>query len=150
MTEYDAATGKLRPVWAIRFSPWVVLAACLVGGTVSGVVLAFTLITGPGFDELAPAASVAKGALLVLGSCVILFLLVGPALGWGLAFSMRQVKNHNVHILACAALGLFVGLSVGEYIGALQGISGLGGVAAPAVGIGAAVGRWAISNHAQI
>jgi ABC-type Co2+ transport system permease subunit len=112
--------------------------------------LDFTLITGQNFDELAPAASVAKGAILVLGASVLLFLVLGPVLGWGLGFILRNTTNHNIHVLAFAALGAFVGFSVGEYIGRLDGVAGLGMIAAPAVGIGAAIGRWAISDHAKI
>ncbi len=150
MSEYDSKSGKMRPVWTIRFSPWMTLLGSLVGGTVAGFVLDFTLITGVGFDELAPAASVAKGAILVLGACVLVFLFLGPALGWGLGFALRSTTNQNIHVLAFAALGAFVGYSLGEYIGRLDGVSGLGVIAAPAVGIGAAIGRWVISSHSKI
>jgi len=46
-------------------------------------------------------------------------------------------------VLAFAALGLFVGFMLGNVIG-------LGSVLAPAAGIGAAAGRWAISRQAKI
>jgi hypothetical protein len=150
MSEYDPETGELRPVWTIRFTPWTVLFGSLIGGAVTGAVMDLTLIPGDSAPEAISDMSVARAAILVLGASVLLFLFLGPALGWGLGFALRNVQNQSLHVLAFAGLGLFVGYSVGEYLGRLGEVAGLGSVIAPAVGIGAAVGRWSISRFAKI
>lgn len=150
MTEFDPETGKLRPVWTIRFSPWTVFVGSLVGGAVAGGIIDIMLIPGEAGPDVVSSRTVGQAAVLVLGISVLVFLLLGPALGWGLGFALRNVQNQGIHVLAFAALGLFVGFSVGEYLGQLGGVNGLGAQVAPAVGVGAAIGRWSISKHTKI
>ncbi|MBN2176317.1 MAG: hypothetical protein JW722_01510 [Demequinaceae bacterium] len=150
MSEYDPKTGRLRPTWSIRFSPWTVLLGSFIGGAVTGGIIDLTLIPGENAPEAVTSRTIAQAAILVLGMAILLFLLLGPILGWGLGFALRNVPNQSMHVLAFAGLGLFVGFSVGEYLGRLGGVAGLGSVVAPAVGIGAAIGRWSISRFAKI
>lgn len=149
MSEYDHSTGKLRPLWTVRFSPWITLLGALFGGCVAGGVLDFVIITGSGSGNLNSGREVAEGAIQILGASIVVFAVLGPLLGWGLAFALRNVANQGLHVLAFAALGLFVGFEIGNIIGARAGIVGLGAAVAPACGIGAAVGRWAISRFAR-
>jgi len=149
MSDYPSSTTTLRPVRTVRFSLRMTILGSAIGGILAGFLLDFALVTGQNFDELTPTVSIIEGALVVWGASILVFLILGPVLGWGLGFVLRATTNHNLHILAFAALGVMVGFGVGEYLGRLDGVSGLGTIAAPAVGIGAALGRWAISNHAK-
>lgn len=150
MARYDPKTGKLHPTWTIRFSPWITMLGSLIGGLVCGLVLIFTLVAGSGMGKLADAADVARGSILLLGGCLVVFAILGPTLAWGLGFALRENTNHGVHVLAFGALGLFVGYSVGTFMASYVGIAGFGSIAAPAAGLGAAVGRWSISRWAKI
>jgi len=143
MAQWDPATGKVRPTWTVRFSAWSIFLGCAIGAVVTSVVLFLTLITGPGFDELNDAGSVAKGGIFLLGLIFGVFLLVGPVLAWGLGFMLRTNSNQGLHVMAFAVLGLIVGYFIGNLVG-------LGTVVAPAAGIGAAAGRWLISGQAKI
>lgn len=143
MAEWDPKTGKVRPTWTVRFSAWSIFVGCAIGAVVTSAVLFLTLVTGPGLDQLNDGGSVAKGGIFLLGLIFGIFLIVGPVLAWGLGYLLRTNTNNGVHVLAFAALGLFVGFMIGNLVG-------LGSVVAPAAGIGAAVGRWAISSQAKI
>lgn len=143
MAQWDEETGKLKPTWTVRFSPWWVFLGCAIAGVVCALVLFLTLVTGPGLGELNDAGSVAQGGVLLLGISFVIFILVGPTLAYGVGFALRNNPNHNVHIVAFAVLGVIVGFMLG-------GLVDLGTVVAPAAGIGAGVGRWAISKHAKI
>jgi hypothetical protein len=149
MSDYPSSTTTLRPVRTVRFSLGMTLLGSVIGGILAGFLLDFALFAGRNFDELAPTVSIIEGAFFVWGASILVFLILGPVLGWGLGFVLRVTTNHNLHIMAFAVLGAMVGFGVGEYLGRLDGVSGLGTIAAPAVGIGAALGRWAISNHAK-
>lgn len=150
MSEYDPKTGKLRPTWLVRFTPWQAMLGSLVAGAVCGIVLVITFVTGPDFGELAGPASVAQGSAIVVGASVAVFALLGPTLAWGLGFSLRNVQNQYLHVLAFAALGAFVGFSLGNAASVWLGFGGLGSVLAPAAGIGAAVGRWVLSPYSRV
>ncbi|MCJ7826700.1 MAG: hypothetical protein MUP36_00440 [Demequinaceae bacterium] len=150
MTEYDPKTGKLRPIWSVRFSPWMVFVGSFIGGAVAGGIIDLMLIPGENTPDAISSRTIGQAAILVLGMSILIFLLLGPALGWGLGFALRNVQNQSLHVLAFAALGLFVGFSVGEYLGRLGEVVGLGAQIAPAVGVGAAIGRWSISRYAKI
>jgi len=143
MAQWDPETGKVRPTWTVRFSAWAIFLGCAIAAVVTTVVLFLTLVTGPGLDKLNDTGSVAKGGIFLLGLVFGVFLLIGPALAWGLGFILRNNTNQGFHVLAFAVLGLFVGFMIGNLIG-------LGTVIAPAAGIGAAAGRWAISGQAKI
>lgn len=143
MAEWDPKSGKLRPTWTVRFSAWSILLGCAIGAVVTSAVLFVTLVTGPGLDSLNDAGSVAKGGIFLLGLIFGIYLLLGPVLAWGLGFTLRNNPNNGMHVLAFAVLGLIVGFMLGNLIG-------LGSIVAPAAGIGAAAGRWAISGHAKI
>ncbi len=143
MAEWDPKSGKVRPTWTVRFSAWAIFLGCAIAAVVTTLVLLLTFITGPGLEALNDASSVAKGGIFLLGLVFGIFLLIGPVLAWGLGFMLRNNTNHAQHIAAFAVLGLVVGFMLGNFIG-------LGSVIAPAAGIGAAVGRWAISSQAKI
>jgi len=143
MAQWDPETGKVRPTWSVRFSAWSIFLGCAIAAVVTAVVLFLTLVTGPGLDELNDAGSVARGGIFLLGIIFGVFLLLGPVLAWGLGFVLRTNTNQGQHVLAFAVLGLFVGFMIGNFVG-------LGTVVAPAAGIGAAAGRWAISSQAKI
>jgi len=143
MAQWDPKTGKVRPTWTIRFSAWSIFVGCAIAAVVTSVVLFLTLVTGPGLDELNDAGSVARGGIFLLGIIFGVFLLIGPVLAWGLGFALRTNTNQGTHVLAFAVLGLLVGFMIGNFVG-------LGSVVAPAAGIGAAAGRWAISSQAKI
>lgn len=152
MAQYDPRTGKVRPTWTLRFTPWWTAVGCLIGGAVTGLLLALALFAVPSGEPDASfsVTEVARYGILTLGGCIAGFLVLGPTLGWGLAFTLRHNTNQWTHILAFAVLGLVVGFMVGQIIGNIAGFSGLGSVLAPFVGIGAATGRWAIRNQARI
>jgi hypothetical protein len=143
MAQWDSETGKVRPTWTVRFSAWSIFLGCTIGAVVTSVVLFLTLVTGPGLDKLNDAGSVARGGIFLLGLIFGIFLIVGPLLAWGLGFMLRNNANNGFHVLAFALLGLFVGFMLGNLVD-------LGSVVAPAAGIGAAAGRWAISRQAKI
>jgi hypothetical protein len=143
MAQWDPETGKLRPTWTVRFSAGSIFLGCTIAAIVTSVVFFLTLITGPGLDALNDVSSVARGGIFVLGLIFGVYLLIGPVLAWGLGFALRTNANQGQHVLAFAVLGLIVGFMIGNLIG-------LGTVLAPAAGIGAAVGRWAISRQAKI
>jgi len=143
MAEWDPKSGKVRPTWTVRFGAGSILLGCAIAAVTTAGVLFFTLVTGPGLDQLADAGSVARGGIFLFGLILVIFLLVGPVLAWGLGFTLRNITNQGIHVLAFAALGLFVGFTIGNFVG-------LGSIVAPAAGIGAAVGRWAISGQAKI
>lgn len=143
MAEWDPDAGKVRPTWTVRFSPWWIFVGCAIAGVVCAAVLFFTVLTGPGLAQLNDANSVARGGLLLLGLSFGIFVLLGPTLAWGLGFMLRNTTNQGMHVAAFALLGLFVGFMVGN-------LAGVGPLVAPAAGIGAAVGRWAISSQAKI
>ena len=143
MAEWDPKTGKVRPTWTVRFTPWWVFVGCAIAGVVCAAVLFVTVVAGGDTDQLNDAGSLFKGGIFLLGLAFAIFILVGPALAWGLGFMLRNVANQGIHVVAFAVLGLFVGFMLGNLVG-------LGSVVAPAAGIGAAVGRWAISGQARI
>jgi len=143
MAEWDSKTGKVRPTWTVRFGAGSIFLGCTIAAVVTSAVFFFTLVTGPNRDELNDPSSVAKGGIFLLGLIFGIYLIVGPVLAYGLGFLLRSNTNQGVHVLAFAALGLFVGFMLGNVIG-------LGSVLAPAAGIGAAAGRWAISRQAKI
>ena len=150
MTEYDPKTGKLRPTWSISFSPWTVFVGSLIGGAVTGGIVAINILMSDSVPEGVTSQTVGQAAVQVLGIAILIFLLLGPVLGWGLGFALRNTLNQGLHVLAFAGLGLFVGYSVGEFLGRLAGEPGLGAVVAPAFGVGAAAGRALISRFAKI
>ncbi|PKQ27198.1 MAG: hypothetical protein CVT64_01790 [Actinobacteria bacterium HGW-Actinobacteria-4] len=142
MAEWDDKTGKLRPTWTVRFSPWWVFIGSGIAGVVTTAVLLLTILANP--EALnADSREVAQGAVLLLGVVVFVFLLIGPMLAYGVGFALRNVTSHGIHVVAFAFLGLIVGFMLGGFIGDPSAV-------APAVGIGAAVGRWAISGQAKI
>lgn len=149
MAQYDPKTGRLRPTWTVRFSPWAVFVGCLVGGTVTGLLIGISFFLVPVEPPLAT-DELLRSAIFALGASIGVFLLLGPTLAWGLGFALRENTNHGVHVLAFAGLGLVVGYMVGEILGSLAGFSGFGAGVAPFVGIGAALGRWSISRYAKI
>jgi hypothetical protein len=101
-------------------------------------------VTGPGLSALNDdTRSIAQGGVLILGLSLGVFLVIGPTLAWGLGFALRTYTNQTIHILAFASLGLIVGFMLGNLVG-------IGGLVAPAAGIGAAVGRWAIQGQTKI
>jgi len=142
MAQWDPETGKVRPTWTVRFSAWSIFLGCAIGAVVTSVILFLTFVTG-GADQLNDSGSVVRGGIFLLGAVFGVFLLIGPMLAWGLGFMLRNNTNQGMHVLAFAALGLFVGFMIGNLVG-------LGSVIAPAAGIGAAAGRWAISRQAKI
>ncbi|MCR6712145.1 MAG: hypothetical protein NVV57_05365 [Demequina sp.] len=142
MAQWDPETGKVRPTWTVRFSAWSIFLGCTIGAVVTSVVLFLTFITG-GSDRLNDSGSVIRGGIFLLGIVFGVFLLIGPVLAWGLGFILRSNTNQGQHVLAFAVLGLLVGFMLGNLVG-------LGSVVAPAAGIGAAAGRWAISSQAKI
>ena len=142
MARWDPESGKVRATWMIRFSPWWILVGCAIAGLVCALVLFITLVTGPGFEALNDSASVVRGGILLVGITVAIFVVIGPTLAWGVGFVLRNNPNHNIHIIAFAATGMMFGLLLGGFV------EGLGSVLAPAAGVGAAAGRWAISKQA--
>lgn len=142
MAQWDPETGKVHPTWSVRFGAWSIFLGCAIGGVVCAVVLFLTFVTGGG-QELNDSASVTMGGVMLVGICFAAFVLLGPVLAWGLGFVMRNNTNHGQHVAAFAILGLVVGFMLGNLIG-------LGAVIAPAAGIGAGIGRWAISGQAKI
>lgn len=149
MAHYDPATGKLRPTWKVSFSPWIVFVGSFIGGAVTGGVVVLNMLAGNPVTDDDSSTTVGQASILILGIAIAVFLILGPVLAWGLGFALRNVENNGLHILAFAALGLVVGYSIGEFLGRLTGVAGVGSVVAPAAGIGAAAGRWAISKYAQ-
>ena len=143
MAEWDSKTGKVRPTWTVRFSAGSIFLGCTIAAVVTSAVFFLTLVTGPNRDELNDPGSVARGGIFLLGLIFGIYLIIGPMLAYGLGFLLRSNTNQGMHVLAFAAMGLFVGFMLGNLIG-------LGAVLAPAAGIGAAVGRWAISRQAKI
>jgi carbon starvation protein CstA len=143
MAQWDEKSGKIKPTWTVRFSPWWIMVGCAIAGVVCAAVLFVTLVTGPGLDQLNDPQLVAQGGVLLLGISFVVFLVLGPTLAWGVGFALRNNTNQSVHVIAFAVLGLIVGFMLGNFIG-------LGSVVAPAAGIGAGVGRWAISRHAKL
>jgi hypothetical protein len=149
MTKRDSARDRYQLEWKVSFSPWMTFVGSFIGGSVAGGVLAGNILLGDPVGEDLSSQTIGQAAVLVLGTAIAVFLLLGPVLGWGLGFALRNVENNGMHILAFAALGLVVGFSVGEFLGRLVDVVGLGVSVAPAAGIGAAVGRWAISRFAK-
>lgn len=143
MAEWDPSSGKVRPTWTVRFTPWWVFVGCAIGGIVCAIVLFVTFVAGGGSENLNNGANVVFGGVMLLGICFAAFILLGPMLAYGLGFLLRSNTNHGQHVAAFAILGLVVGFMLGNLIG-------LGSVIAPAAGIGAAVGRMAISGQAKI
>ena len=67
MAEWDPKSGKVRPTWTVRFGAGSILLGCTIAAVTTAVVLFFTLVTGPGLDQLADAGSVAGAASSFLG-----------------------------------------------------------------------------------
>lgn len=143
MAEWDSEKGRLRPTWRVRFTPFMTFVGSGVAGVLTAIVLFLQVITGPGVEELNDASSVFQGVLLLFGAIFLIFLIVGPTLAWGLGFSLRQITNESLHVLAFAALGLVVGFLLGPLLG-------IGGLLAPAAGIGSGLARWFMSPFAKI
>ena len=141
MAEWDPQSGKVRPTWTVRFSPWWVFVGSAVGGVVCALVLFITFVAGGGTANLNTGANVVLGGVMLLGLCFLAFILLGPMLAYGLGFMLRSNTNQGQHVAAFALMGLVVGFMLGNLIG-------LGSVIAPAAGIGAAAGRWIISSQA--
>ncbi|WP_084106344.1 hypothetical protein [Demequina sp. NBRC 110056] len=142
MAQWDPETGKVRPRWEVSFSPWWVFAGSALAGIICAVLVFFTVLLGSDDPNPTEGTLVSSGIAL-LGLIVGVFIIVGPALAWGLGFLLRGNANTNVHILAFAGLGLAVGFMLGNLVGA-------GPVIAPAAGVGAGVARWLINSQARI
>lgn len=142
MAQWDPESGKVRPRWEVSFSPWWVLVGCAIAGVVCAAMVYVTGLTASGGADAGDITAVERG-LGLLGLIVGVFIVVGPALAWGLGFLLRSNPNEGVHILAFAALGLLVGFMLGNLLG-------VGAIVAPAAGAGAGVGRWAISSQRRI
>lgn len=142
MAEWDEKSGKLRPTWTVRFSPWWVFVGSGIAGVVTAAVLIISFLANPS-DLNANSQEVAQGAILLLGVVVFVFLLIGPMLAYGVGFALRNVTNQGIHVIAFAFLGLIVGFMLGAYYVDPA-------IVAPAAGIGAGVGRWAISGQTKI
>lgn len=143
MAQWDPESGKVRPTWTVRFTPWWVFVGCSIGGVVCALILFLTFVTGGDPAELNTGANVVLGGVMLVGICFGAFILLGPVLAYGLGFLLRSNTNQGQHVAAFALLGLVVGFMLGNLIG-------LGSVIAPAAGIGAAAGRWLISSQAKI
>jgi hypothetical protein len=143
MAEWDSEKGKLRPTWKVRFTPFMTFVGSAVAGVLTALVLFLQVITGPGLDELNSSASVFQGVLLLFGALFLIFLILGPTLAWGLGFTLRNVTNQSLHVLAFAALGLVVGSLLGPVLG-------IGALLAPAAGIGTGLARWFMSPFAKL
>jgi len=143
MAEWDPESGKLRPTWTIRFTPWWVFVGCAIAGVVCALILFLTFVTSGGSDDPAAEENVASNGVMLLGVCFAAFILLGPVLAYGVGFMLRTNTNQGQHVAAFAVLGLVVGFMLGNLVD-------LGSVIAPAAGIGAGVGRWAISSQAKI
>jgi len=142
MAEWDPNSGKVRPRWEVSFSPWWVFVGCVIAGVICAALVFFTVLLGS--EGAGPTeGTLFESGIALLGLIVAVFILVGPVLAWGLGFLLRANPNTNVHVLAFAALGLAVGFMLGNLVGA-------GALIAPAAGVGAGVGRWAISSRARI
>ena len=113
-------------------------------------ILALLLATSGGSEELGGTDELAKTSIAMLGAAVLAFMVLGPALGWGVGFALRNVTNQNLHVIAFGVLGVVVGILVGDLVGTYLGVEGLGSGVAPIAGIGAALGRWSISRFAKI
>lgn len=143
MADWDAEKGRLRPVWTVRFSPWMTFWGCSLAGVLTAVVFTLSLLTGPGFDALNDPGSVLSGVILIFGLLFITFLVIGPTLAWGLGFALRTQTNQHIHVLAFAVLGLVVGTMLG-------GFFGVSGILGPAAGVGTGLARWIMSPYAKI
>lgn len=143
MAEWDSDKRQLRPTWKVKFTPWMTILGSGMAGVLTAIVLFLQVITGPGFDELNEAGLVFQGALLLFGAIFLIFLVVGPTLAWGLGFTLRNITNQSLHVLAFAVLGLVVGSLIGPLLG-------LGSLLAPAAGIGTGLARWFMSPFAKI
>lgn len=142
MAQWDPDSGKVRPRWEVSFSPWWVFVGCGIAGVICAVLVFFTVLLGS--EDAAPAeGSLLSSGIALLGLIVGVFIIIGPALAWGLGFLLRSNPNDNVHILAFAALGLGVGFMLGNLVGA-------GALIAPAAGVGAGAGRWIVSSQRRI
>ena len=143
MAEWDPKSGKVRPTWTVRFSPWSIFVGCAIAAVITCGGAVRDAHHGPGLDELTDAGSVAQGGIFLLGLIFGIFLLAGTRAGVGSWLHAPQQHQPGRARAAFAALGLFVGFMIGNLVG-------LGSIVAPAAGIGAAVGRWAISSQAKI
>lgn len=150
MAHFDPKTGKITPTWTVRFTAWQTLLGSAIAGVVCAIVLAFEFVTGPGIAGLGETNSVLQGLVLLVGGSLILFLILGPSLAWGLGFGLRNIKNQNWHVIAFGVLGILVGGAIGGALAPWVGVVDFGSVLAPAAGIGAAVGRWVLSPYARI
>jgi len=143
MAQWDPDKGRLRPTWTVRFTPWATILGCGLAGVLTSVVLVLQLLTGPGLDALNAPELALQGALTLFGAILVISLVVGPTLAWGLGFALRTQTNQFIHVIAFAILGLVLGALFGGFVG-------IGSLLAPAAGIGCGLARWFLTPFAKI
>ena len=144
----DPRITRPREPWAVSFGVMGILGGCVVTGTVF-MALVYTVLSAAPAEELAEAGiemTPIRLALLIGGFAAILILIVGPTLGFVVAWLLRRVRTQSVHVLAFAALGAVLGAFGGFVLGGPQFASLIGSM----LGASAAAGRAAIAPFAKV
>jgi len=134
--------------FAYTFSASAIFLGCVATALVF-MLLVFLLVgTDPnaGLDLLGSEESAARIALTTGGAGLLVTLVVGPTLAFGVSYLLRREDQVSRHLIAFGALGLLIGFVMGFVMGG----PALAMTMAPMYGVSAAAGRMAIQPLARV
>jgi len=136
------------PRHAYTFSASVILLGCVATAFVFTLLAFFLLSSDPNaqLDVLGSEQSAARIALSTGGIALVVTLVVGPTLAFGVSYLLRRQLQVSRHLLAFGALGLLIGFGLGLALGGPSFAITL----APLFGVSAAVARWAVQPWARV
>jgi len=145
----DATSPHGRPKrFAYTFSATAIFLGCVATAFVFMALVFFLVATDPsaGLDLLGSEESAARIALSTGGLALVVTLVVGPTLAFGVSYLLRREQQVSRHLIAFGAVGLLIGFGLGLAMGG----PALAMTMAPMYGVSAAAGRVAIQPLARV
>lgn len=145
--KHDPNVTSPREPWKVSFGVATVFLGCLLTGALFTVLVGlwmWIVVPSEVLESTDPPLSVVELSLFLGVTATVLLMAVGPLLALLIGWSLRNVENHGLHVVAFAAVGALLGGAVGGLLGPDMML-----ILGPTLGAAAGTARAIVSRLAR-